>query len=94
MHIFSLGFSFVVFFIILAIIFLVFYTYGKLSGPSSSCFCTYSFQFFTLNWKNIWTSMLFFIHVFIPLKSYLHVSDKISNTFVRFFLFFAETDDA
>ena len=35
-----------------------------------------------------------FIHVILPLVSYLYLTEKILNTFCAIFIFFAETENA
>ena len=56
-------------------------------------FCTYFLELLCLKLKKLMIYAVF-IHVFLPLVSYLYVSEKIFNAFCAIFIFFAETEDA
>ena len=71
--------------------FLVFCDYGGLSGTPINFFVPTLSSYFVLNWKKSWVYAAF-IHVFIPLISYLSLSEKIFYSFCA--IFFAKTEDA
>ena len=57
-------------------------------------FSTYSLQLLYLKLKELRVYVIF-IHVFLPLVSYFHLSEKCIMLFVRLFSYiFAETEDA